>query len=53
MYLVFLLFRFAPLSSVYLRRADAIALVYDVTSLESFRSISKWFDIVKVSAESQ
>ena len=41
-------FRFAPVSAVYLRRADAVILVYDISNLKSFMNINKWFEGVKV-----
>ena len=40
--------RFQATTRVYLRRADAFVIVYDVTSRDSFRSVGRWLALAKV-----
>lgn len=42
--------RFQSTTAVYLRRADAFVMVYDVTSRSSFKSVRAWLSLAKVSA---
>ena len=50
LHVMWMYFRFRnALTPVYLRRADAFVIVYDVTSQKSFKSIKSWLSIVSVS----
>jgi small GTP-binding protein len=39
--------RFAPVCALYLRRADAVIVTYDITNMSSFENVKKWIDHAK------
>jgi small GTP-binding protein len=42
--------RFTTIITSYFRSADAVIVVYDVSSIESFNNVTKWIDLVKKSS---